>query len=98
MLLCTDGLWGQIPTGQLEEYFKRYKIDYALDKLAHDAEANGFPRSDNISGIAFRWVSNAKSQPSHYQTQPKDLEELDHLADGLEDMTRKLDQIEKDIT
>ncbi len=98
LLLCSDGLWGQIPTRQLEDNFKRYNVDYALEKLAHDAEANGFPKSDNISGVAFRWISNAKSQATHQQPLLKDLEELDHLADGLEDMTRTLDRIEKDIT
>ena len=97
ILLCSDGLWGQLPSGQLADTFKRYNVDYALEKLAHDAEANGFPKSDNISGIAFRWVSNANS-PILQRPQLKDLEELDHLTDGLDDMTRTLDQIEKDIT
>lgn len=97
LLLCSDGLWGQIPTEQLADNFRRYNVDYALEMLAHDAEANGFPKSDNISGIAFRWLSNAKSQPTRSRSSLKDLEELDHLADGLEDITRTLDRIEKDI-
>jgi serine/threonine protein phosphatase PrpC len=98
LLLCSDGLWGQLPNEQLADHFKRYSVDYALEKLAHDAEANGFPKSDNISGIAFRWISDAKAQSTHHQPLLKDLEELDHLADGLDDMVRTLDKIEKDIT
>ncbi|WP_455210453.1 PP2C family protein-serine/threonine phosphatase [Kaarinaea lacus] len=97
LLLCSDGLWGQLPAQQIASSFQRYNVDFALEKLAHDAEANGFPKSDNISGVAFRWLSNAKFQPPHEGPSLKDVEDLDHLADGLDDITRTLDNIEKDI-
>ena len=95
LLLCTDGLWGQLPRAQLADSFKRFNVDYALEQLAHDAEQNAFPKSDNISGIAFRWMSNAKTVP-HTPSQ-KDLEELDHLGDGLDKFSKTLDAIEKGV-
>lgn len=97
LLLCSDGLWGQVPARELAGSFKKYNVEYALEKLAHDAEQNGFPKSDNISGIAFRWLSNAKTAPAHPNPSNKDLEELDHLGDGLDDINRTLDEIQKGI-
>jgi serine/threonine protein phosphatase PrpC len=97
LLMCSDGLWGQLSAEVIATIFQRYNVEYALEKLAHDAELNGFPKSDNISGIAFRWLSNAKSHPTDHKPVLKDLEELDHLADGLDNMSRTLDNIEKDI-
>jgi serine/threonine protein phosphatase PrpC len=97
LLLCSDGLWGQLPTRGLAGSFKKYNVEYALEKLAHNAEQNGFPKSDNISGIAFRWLSNAKTRPDHPNSSSKDQEELDHLGDGLDDISRSLDKIQKGI-
>ena len=97
LLLCSDGLWGQLPQEQLARSFKLYNVEYALEKLAHDAELNGFPKSDNISGVALRWVSNAKSPNIERNPLSANADELDHLADGLEDLVKTLDDIEKDI-
>lgn len=97
LLLCSDGLWGQLPAEQLAGVFLRFDVEYALETLAKNAEANGFPKSDNISAIAFRWFSNAKSAVSSAQPLPEDVEEMDRLSDSVDDISRALNEIEKGI-
>ena len=94
LLLCSDGLWGQLPEDQLAAGLIQNNIEDALEKLAHDAELNGFPRSDNISAVAFHWLSNEKSSSAAYKPL---LDDLDDLNDGLDAMRKTLDEIEKDI-
>lgn len=94
LLLCSDGLWGQLPESQIAEGFTRNKIEFSLEKLAHDAELNAFPKSDNISAVAFHWLSNEKSTSSAYKSPA---ENLDDLNDGMDAMLKTLDEIEKDI-
>lgn len=94
LLLCSDGLWGALPEEQIADHFEKYDVDYAVDQLAHDAEANSYPRSDNISAVAFRWKSNAKSESARFSP-PSD--DLDDLEKGLDAMMKTLDDIEKDM-
>jgi serine/threonine protein phosphatase PrpC len=94
LLLCSDGLWGQLTEDRVSGGFTQNNIEEALEKLAHDAELNGFPKSDNISAVAFHWMSNEKTTSTPYKPL---LEDLDDLNDGLDAMRKTLDDIEKGI-
>jgi serine/threonine protein phosphatase PrpC len=94
LLLCSDGLWGQLPEERLAVGIADGDIEEALEKLAHDAELNSFPKSDNISAVAFHWLSNEKTRSTAYKPLSDD---LDDLSDGLDAIIKTLDEIEKDI-
>lgn len=94
LLLCSDGLWGQLPPEHLTKVFKQNAVEHAVEQLAHDAEANFFPKSDNISAIAFRWVSQAQFSQTQSSTGPAALDE-EHPASGLNDQAESKEDVKK---
>lgn len=52
LLLCSDGLWGQVNDAELAEFLQRYEPQIAADKLVDLANRRGGP--DNISIIILR--------------------------------------------
>jgi len=56
-VLCSDGLWGPLEDEVIVETLTENTITQGVEKLAELAELNSYPDSDNISVVAFRWVS-----------------------------------------
>ena len=56
-VLCSDGLWGPLDDQAIVETLTKNTITQGVEKLAALAETKAYPESDNISVIAFRWVS-----------------------------------------
>ena len=55
LLLCSDGLWGQLPQQQLVDTLCNvFPLDKALQMLGRAAETNGASSSDNISAVGVR--------------------------------------------
>ncbi|WP_456445822.1 PP2C family protein-serine/threonine phosphatase [Thiolapillus sp.] len=55
LLLCSDGLWGQLPQQQLVDTLCNvFPLDKALQMLGSAAENNGASCSDNISAVGVR--------------------------------------------
>jgi len=55
ILLCSDGLWGQLPRQQLvETLWNTFPLKKALHMLGTTAENNAQSRSDNISALGIR--------------------------------------------
>lgn len=63
-VLCSDGLWGALDEEIIVETLTENTITQGVEKLAEQAELNSYPDSDNISVIAFRWVSTDSSEKS----------------------------------
>ena len=56
LVLCSDGLWGQVPPAMLVDAFSRVRqpLDQCLEGLALEAvEADN---SDNVTAVALRWL------------------------------------------
>lgn len=54
LLLCTDGLWNQLPPQRLSTAFKsKANVDQELNQLASEAASN--PKSDNVTAVALQW-------------------------------------------
>ena len=63
-VLCSDGLWGPLDEKVIAGTLAENTITQAVEKMAEQAESKSYPDSDNISVIAFRWVSpDSKKQP-----------------------------------
>ncbi len=60
ILLCSDGLWGQIGHATLGRILgdTRTPLDRLTRILAHRAEAQAFPESDNVTVATLRWLGD----------------------------------------
>jgi serine/threonine protein phosphatase PrpC len=58
ILLCSDGLWGPLDDAQMgSQLHDGEPLDDLLNEMAEKAERLSYPRSDNISGLALRFIS-----------------------------------------
>jgi serine/threonine protein phosphatase PrpC len=55
LLLCSDGLWGQLEIGEISAILDSFPLAAALPQLMDHAELRGGEKGDNLSAIALRW-------------------------------------------
>ncbi len=55
LVLCTDGLWGQVPPDALAAALNGTNLLQAVPMLLDDAERKGGAHVDNLSVVAVRW-------------------------------------------
>jgi len=96
LLLCSDGLWGSLTTEQIiEQIYTKQTLINNLLVMSESAENAAYPKSDNISAVAFKFISNdnessvateEKSRPSPETTQ------ANMLVDEIQQALDKLDK------
>jgi serine/threonine protein phosphatase PrpC len=86
LLLCSDGLWSALPEQLLLTLYDKPDLNRALEKLAEDAERASYPRSDNISAVALRWLEHKLEQPAAtpVETARRSLDPLDAAIDEIQ--------------
>lgn len=103
LLLCTDGLWGVMPSDSMAVALNGTNLLHTLPLLLSQAEVKGGTHGDNVSAVAVRWeesyVDDASSSVST-QTMTHDevttrLEEFGRNPAYKSDLTD--DEIEKAI-
>ena len=57
MLLCSDGLWGNVSDTEITECLATRAISDAVPELVEQALRNGGPKCDNVSVICVEWES-----------------------------------------
>jgi serine/threonine protein phosphatase PrpC len=55
MLLCSDGLWGNVNDASIIEQLSRHAISDAVPELVEQALRNGGAKCDNVSVLAVEW-------------------------------------------
>jgi serine/threonine protein phosphatase PrpC len=60
VLLCTDGLWGQMPATLLARAFQPGPRPIARQLESVTDQARRHPHSDNVTAIALRWQGEAE--------------------------------------
>jgi len=89
IVLCSDGLWGQVPTGVLTAAFDDTQpcIDSQLESLLKTAA--GRPNSDNVTAVALRWLITAarSTDQTAASTDPQLDQAIQHLKSMLEKTT-----------
>ena len=86
ILLCSDGLWGQVSAGALTAAFNgnQSTIESALESLVNTAAERS--NSDNVTAVALRWlVATATSTATAAASQDPQLDQaIQHLKNMLE--------------
>ncbi len=57
IIMCTDGLWGQVTTEQIATTLFRFPLARAIEFLMDHAELRAGRTGDNLSAIAMTWES-----------------------------------------
>lgn len=55
ILLCSDGLWGSVPDGEIVRSLSTRPVSEAVPELVENALRNGGEQSDNVTIIALEW-------------------------------------------
>lgn len=101
ILLCSDGLWGPLDDAQMgTQLYDDTPLDDLLNVMAEKAERISYPRSDNISGLALRFISNESSQSKPRSEEPSDnsqMKEVDELESAIAKIEEVLKEYEKEI-
>lgn len=102
VLLCSDGLWGPLDDAQMGTQLRDGdSMDDLLNEMAEKAERLSYPRSDNISGLALRFISNEASEHAHqgeesHSAQGEGEDELESAIAKIEEVIREYEkEIEK---
>lgn len=87
IVLCSDGLWGQVSIGALAAAFDdtRSTIDGKLDSLVKAAATR--PNSDNVTAVALRWLADTAASADQAAS-PQD-PQLDQAIQHLKSMLAK---------
>ena len=99
LLLCTDGLWGELPGTDMARTLQGANIVHAVPQLLSQAETKGGQHVDNLSVVAVRWedtyIDDASSSIS---TQTMALDEVaTHIEEFGRDPTHRVDLSEDEI-
>lgn len=60
LLLCTDGMWGELSETEIATILEAYPITTAVAELMDHAELRGGAAGDNLSAIALRWGDESR--------------------------------------
>lgn len=99
VLLCSDGLWGPLDDAQMGTMMRDDEpLDDLLNEMAERSEHLSYPRSDNISGLALRFISNEPSvQAEAEQTDVQAVEQEDELESAIAKIEAVIQEYEKEI-
>lgn len=90
LLLCTDGLWGSLDDDTIAKMLSEKALDKAVEGMAYQAEFKAYPSSDNISVVAFQWISNEPQDSPHVVKENVHTDEGDEVAQTLDDLDKAL--------
>lgn len=92
VLLCSDGLWGPLDDAQMGAMMSEGEVlDDLLNNMAERSERLSYPRSDNISGLALRFISNEVSEP--VQQSEEDTSAANSAGDELESAIAQIEEV-----
>lgn len=89
ILLCSDGLWGPLSDDDIADTLTQNALEKAVERIAYQAEFRSYPEADNISAIAFRWISDEVDKLDDQKIN-SEKDELTETLDALDDAIGKL--------
>ncbi len=76
VLLCSDGLWGNIEESRLVDLLHALPVSQAVPELVEEALRKGGEYSDNVTALALEWERGARSDDGAGFTHTGDLSDL----------------------
>lgn len=68
MLLCTDGVWGPLPSRLIATAFLNDSLNRAVPELMHQAERRAGSEPDNLTAVAMTWHELSVAGPDSVST------------------------------
>jgi len=103
ILLCSDGLWGSITDRQMsEQLHTKQSLINKLDIMSEAAEEAAYPKSDNISAIAFHFLSakdgtaRIPEKPESRSEESPETTQANKMLDEVQQALEKSNKIIKD--
>jgi len=98
LLLCSDGLWGQIPDSDLGSLMRHHgSLERMVQHLAESAAQHGAPTSDNVTLLALRWPSGPTDSVSIDENEPMEMPESDEeVQEAMEHLRSVIEAFETD--
>ena len=98
LLLCTDGLWGEIPGEEMARVLKGANIANALPLLLDAAEHKAGHQGDNLSLVAARWEASYGDDVNSISTLDMSADEITtQMEEFGRDPANKVDLSEDEI-
>jgi len=99
VLLCSDGLWGPLDDAQMGAMLRDdVSLDELLNEMAERSERLSYPRSDNISGLALRFISNEAPEQAQAGDEARQAAaEADELESAIAQIEEVIKEYEKEI-
>jgi serine/threonine protein phosphatase PrpC len=98
ILMCSDGLWGPLDDAQMGAMLRDDEpLDALLSEMGERSERLSYPRSDNISGLALRFLSNDDAEQEQAGDEVAAAEEGDELQSAIAKIEAVIKEYEKEI-
>lgn len=98
LLLCSDGLWGALTEDQITKLLNtKQTLINKLQEMSETAEKVAYPKSDNISAIAFKFLSDDGCVRPLSQENNEPSAETAQANLLLEEIQQALDKLDKKI-
>lgn len=95
LMLCSDGLWGSIDEELMEEVFSSdMSMTEATEALANEAAQAAFPKSDNVTLLAFKMGDPESGMPEAQAYRPKNKQ--DEVTQAVSDLQAAILDFEAD--
>jgi len=97
LLLCTDGLWGQIPDTDLKSMMRHHgSLERMVNQLAEIAAQNGAPSSDNVTLLALRWPEEQDATDSAEQPMEAPAEDSEEVKEAMDHLRAVIEEFDTD--
>ncbi len=98
LLLCSDGLWSSVSDDELAVHFAEpAPLAKLADLIAGQAESNSYPKSDNVSLLALRWISRNRAADSTDAPAPAVAAQDPVVSGVINEIDEALARAEKDL-
>ncbi len=99
LLLCTDGLWNQLPEDSLGPQMRHHgSLERMVNNMANAAAQAGAPGSDNVTLLAMRWreADEPADRPTFEREETVLADAPDDVRDAIDTLKSAIEDFELD--